>query len=287
MIVGDYNVAHQSIDVVDDAEFSHRDSNGRKWITEFLDLKIDHPTGQRYFVDAFRHLNPTKTKQFSCWNTMMGCRATNYGTRIDYIVIDNRLMNYLTDCHLLTEYIGSDHCPVVAQFDDRLRPTASTAYPFHCTRLWPEFVLQQSSIRKFLSNNRSTSAKCDSVKQIKKLKSKQTNLLGFVERYSAVQIQPEQTQQLSQPTAKPNSQISQSSSQPNNTSIASQWRQVFEQTPAPLCSGHGLPCVRRKVKKAGNTQGREFWSCSKASLGTSDHPDSRCNFFRWTSKSDY
>ncbi|XP_053993269.1 uncharacterized protein LOC128884166 [Hylaeus volcanicus] len=39
-------------------------------------------------------------------------------------------------------------------------------------------------------------------------------------------------------------------------------KKYYEQVKeAPLCKGHGLPCIKRKVKKPGIYQGCEFWCC--------------------------
>lgn len=78
----------------------------------------------------------------------------------------------------------------------------------------------------------------------------------------------------------PNSEPSASSTslRPNQ---ADQWKALFRQEPPPLCTGHLLPCVKRKVRKPGATFGREFYACTKNSVGPADHIESRCNFFRW------
>lgn len=41
-----------------------------------------------------------------------------------------------------------------------------------------------------------------------------------------------------------------------------------------------LPCVRRRVKKSGANQGREFWTCILPD-GPAGDPNGRCNTFQW------
>lgn len=53
---------------------------------------------------------------------------------------------------------------------------------------------------------------------------------------------------------------------------------------APLCPGHGLPAVLRKVKKEGTNKGRPFWSCI-CPTGGSEDVNARCNFFVWADRS--
>ena len=65
-------------------------------------------------VDAFRVIHPTTRKAFTCFNTQLGTRQTNFGTRIDYILCDSVLKESIKDCTILSEMKGSDHLPVVA-----------------------------------------------------------------------------------------------------------------------------------------------------------------------------
>src|SRR5690606_22679769 len=72
-----------------------------------------------------------------------------------------------------------------------------------------------------------------------------------------------------------------STKSPNKQSQSEKWKAFFAHGTVPKCTGHGLPCVKRKVRKEGPTQGREFYCCPKTSVGPSSHPESRCNFFKW------
>ena len=74
------------------------------------------------FVDTFRILHPKARQVFTCWNTEKGCRATNYGTRIDYIFASLDLRTRLVSCKVLGEVEGSDHCPVLASFHLSVQP---------------------------------------------------------------------------------------------------------------------------------------------------------------------
>ncbi|KAH9398720.1 DNA-(apurinic or apyrimidinic site) lyase 2 [Tyrophagus putrescentiae] len=111
-----YNTTHQSIDVYDDDQWCYKDSCSRKWLSELLSKKQDDSSDQFLFFDAFRHLNPNEEKSFTCWNVKLDCRKTNFGSRLDYIVIDHKLLPHLTKCTPLSDFLGSDHCPVVAEF---------------------------------------------------------------------------------------------------------------------------------------------------------------------------
>ena len=104
--------------------------NDSEWRGSF-----DLPSHQ--FVDSFRFLHPEARQVFTCWNTEKGCRATNYGTRIDYIFASLDIKTKLTSCEVLGEVEGSDHCPVLASFDLSLQPPEKA--PKLATIYFPEF----------------------------------------------------------------------------------------------------------------------------------------------------
>jgi len=102
---GDLNVAHEEIDLKNpktnhfSAGFSDEE---RGKFTELLSSG---------FKDTFRSLNPDTVK-YSWWSYMYGARAKNVGWRIDYFVVSDRLFERVKDSFILTDIMGSDHCPV-------------------------------------------------------------------------------------------------------------------------------------------------------------------------------
>ncbi|UOF00748.1 exodeoxyribonuclease III [Bdellovibrio reynosensis] len=111
VVVGDYNVAHESIDVYDPIRMSKVSGffpEERAWFDDFVDLG---------FIDTFRHLKPTEAKRYSWWDYRTLARVSNRGWRIDYICISKGLEKYLSSADILDQVEGSDHCPVVATLD--------------------------------------------------------------------------------------------------------------------------------------------------------------------------
>ena len=103
-----------------------------------------------HFVDTFRYFHPTQTHAFTCWNTMVGARETNYGTRIDYILANKDLATAeFTDCEILPDVIGSDHCPVKGYM--KCTVTAAKKCPPLCTKYFPEFMGVQTKLSAFFS----------------------------------------------------------------------------------------------------------------------------------------
>ena len=105
IITGDYNVAHQEIDLarpkpnVGNAGFTDEERN---WMTKFLNNN---------FVDTFRVLHPKKV-QYSWWSYRANARANNVGWRIDYFCVSAKIKNKLNKAFILDKIIGSDHAPV-------------------------------------------------------------------------------------------------------------------------------------------------------------------------------
>lgn len=102
---GDLNVAHNEIDLKNpktnhfSAGFSDEE---RGKMTELLDAG---------FTDTFRELYPDTVK-YSWWSYMFKSREKNVGWRIDYFIVSDRLKERVKDSFILTEVMGSDHCPV-------------------------------------------------------------------------------------------------------------------------------------------------------------------------------
>ena len=102
---GDLNVAHEEIDLKNpktnhfSAGFSDQE---REKFSQLLDSG---------FTDTFRALYPDRIL-YSWWSYMYHAREKNAGWRIDYFVISQRLKEHLQDSFILTNVMGSDHCPV-------------------------------------------------------------------------------------------------------------------------------------------------------------------------------
>lgn len=112
ILCGDLNVAHQEIDLKNpktnhkNAGFSDEE---RQRFTTLL---------ANGFSDTFRHLYPTKTGKYSWWSYRFNARKNNAGWRIDYFVVSKSLLPQVQDSLILSDILGSDHCPVALLTDD-------------------------------------------------------------------------------------------------------------------------------------------------------------------------
>ena len=108
--VGDYNVAHEPIDLArpepneGNAGYTNEE---RKWMSKFTSSG---------FIDTFRKFNPEKV-QYSWWSFRAGARTRNVGWRIDYVMVSERLVSKIKKTFVWDEVKGSDHCPVGIEID--------------------------------------------------------------------------------------------------------------------------------------------------------------------------
>lgn len=109
IVCGDLNVAHQAIDL------ANPKSNYNK-TAGYTQDEIDGFSTflQAGFVDVFRHLYPEKI-MYTWWSYMFNARVKNVGWRIDYFLVSQVLLNSVKDCTILTDIMGSDHCPIMLE----------------------------------------------------------------------------------------------------------------------------------------------------------------------------
>jgi exodeoxyribonuclease-3 len=106
VVCGDFNVAHQAIDLARPKENYNKAAG-------YMQEEID---GMNAFVgagllDSFRVLHPEQVK-YSWWSYRAGAREKNVGWRIDYFLISEALKPMLKEAFILNDVFGSDHCPV-------------------------------------------------------------------------------------------------------------------------------------------------------------------------------
>jgi exodeoxyribonuclease-3 len=103
---GDFNVAHQEIDLEHPA--NNHLSNG---FTDEERYGFSNYIAEG-FIDSYRHFYPDKRKAYSWWSYMMKSRERNVGWRLDYVLISKRLLNFVQKPFIFSDIRGSDHAPV-------------------------------------------------------------------------------------------------------------------------------------------------------------------------------
>lgn len=111
VMCGDFNVAHQEIDLKNPR--TNRGNPGfsdeeREKFTTLLDAG---------FIDTFRLLHPDTEGAYSWWSYRFNARANNAGWRIDYFLVSEALRDKVQMASIYNEVFGSDHCPVALELD--------------------------------------------------------------------------------------------------------------------------------------------------------------------------
>ncbi len=109
VLVGDYNIAHQEIDIHDPK--GNKNSSGflpdeRAWMTKFLGSG---------WIDTFREFHP-EPHRYSWWSQRFPTvRLNNKGWRIDYIAVTEPLKKQLVNADIFHDVKHSDHCPIYVE----------------------------------------------------------------------------------------------------------------------------------------------------------------------------
>lgn len=108
---GDINTAHKEIDLARPKE--NQKNTGflpeeREWIDELISFG---------YIDSFRYFYPNKKDVYSYWDMKTHARDRNVGWRIDYFFIDPSLGSKLKQASILSDFYGSDHCPILLELE--------------------------------------------------------------------------------------------------------------------------------------------------------------------------
>ncbi len=106
IVTGDLNVAHQAIDLARPKPNYNKTSGYTQVEIDGMDLLLS--VG---LVDSFRHFYPEEVK-YSFWSQRFNARARNTGWRIDYFLVDQRIIDRVSDSQIYNDIMGSDHCPL-------------------------------------------------------------------------------------------------------------------------------------------------------------------------------
>lgn len=112
LATGDYNVAHQEIDLANpdrnhfSAGFTDEERNG---FTKLL---------EKGFTDTFRHLHADVTGLYTWWNQRaVTSKVNNSGWRIDYWLVSDRVADRVVKSEMIDSGVRQDHTPILLEID--------------------------------------------------------------------------------------------------------------------------------------------------------------------------
>ena len=114
IIAGDWNIAHQKIDIKNWQ--SNQNSSGflpeeRAWLSDILALG---------WVDSLRQMSPDEVA-YTWWSFRANARVKNVGWRIDYQLCSPAMASYLQAWSIHREPLFSDHAPMTVSYDCELQ----------------------------------------------------------------------------------------------------------------------------------------------------------------------
>lgn len=112
LATGDYNVAHQEIDL------AHPQNNHQSaGFTDEERAGFTHLLGKG-FTDTFRHLHGDVTGAYSWWaQRVKTSKINNSGWRIDYWLVSDRVADKVVKSEMLDSGVRQDHTPIMLVMD--------------------------------------------------------------------------------------------------------------------------------------------------------------------------
>ena len=110
VITGDYNIAHNPIDVYNPKNCEGKSGylpEERAWLDELEEAG---------FVDTFRMFDEGEGN-FTWWSYRFKARERNSGWRLDYFFVNEEIKDNVKSAKILADIYGSDHCPVTLELD--------------------------------------------------------------------------------------------------------------------------------------------------------------------------
>ncbi|KAK2459260.1 hypothetical protein APHAL10511_008737 [Amanita phalloides] len=180
MVVGDINACAAVIDHCEGSLMVARgqaagmggeegfwERESRRWLRDWLVHEDEEKnTSGGLMVDIVRRFWPDRKGMYTCWNTKISARESNYGTRIDYILITKGLVPWIKAADVQQQIKGSDHCPVFTDLHEKItNPDGSITRlrdvigvrepnalpPSLAAKFWDEYSGKQTRLHTFFT----------------------------------------------------------------------------------------------------------------------------------------
>ena len=123
IICGDFNVAISDDDIYPENKWIEINSEGymsseREGLLALIDSGL---------TDSYRYIHPDERNKYSWWANRRNKRKENRGWRLDYALVSDSIADKIMESTMLTEVMGSDHCPVLLEMNIELPATKQTS----------------------------------------------------------------------------------------------------------------------------------------------------------------
>lgn len=236
----------------------------RLLLNQILDDSMVPNTDNEFcLIDTTRKVQGRdRLKMYTVWNTLKNTRPSNFGSRIDFILVSKDLGNNIEKADILPDIIGSDHCPVFCDINlNNLTLTSN--------------ISVEEKIPKFEARYRYNMTNRNIFDMFAKKSGKSSSSIGNKLKSEPIK------DKVSKPIHKRSAEAitDKMGTTPNQTpkdKIALFFQGSFG--PPPLCK-HKQHAIL-KTSKTSNNPGKKFWTCSKP-RGHQNDENSSCGFFEW------
>ena len=135
VLVGDLNVSRDEQDTAKAVEdcrkngITHEDyisTPNRRIFNQLLiggEVAGERDDGRENGIlwDTTRGFHPDRKGMYTHWEQKINARPGNYGSRIDFVLVSESMQPWIKDGNIQEGLLGSDHCPVFADFHDNVQ----------------------------------------------------------------------------------------------------------------------------------------------------------------------
>lgn len=239
------------------------------------------------FYDTTRMAQKRALSLYTVWNTQTNSRQSNYGSRIDLILMSSKEdVDNIVDANTLPYILGSDHCPVFTDLDvsfQKVLDFAAKKLTFEAHSFFK--IVKHYDISKIFTKAASQTSSSNPANNTCGVKRPAAKLI-YLDRKKRSTTQKQQAIGSFFPTSEPDKNIaSEEPKEPAMSSMAPPHNVVSAfalkaYIKPPLCE-HDEPCILKTSMKP-QTKGKKFWSCPRTSRGSSvELGEHRCNYFEW------
>lgn len=225
-----------------------------------------------------------RLKMYTVWNTLKNLRPINYGSRIDFILVNSELKSCIKFADILPRVMGSDHCPVFTDlaitenfFETNLHK--ETSIPRFEARY--KYNLQNHNILSMLTSRRtleSNNSKSKVVKPSPGISQTSRKSRKSIDKFFKSEDITPPTTKINKEDEKEWSQILQAIQVAPKKPSKENFSNIFGEV--PKCKHNQKAII--KTSKTLSNNGRKFWVCPKPKGDeTSNFDDVSCDFFQW------
>jgi len=109
ILTWDFNICHTEIDIA-----RPKQNQNSIWFLPIERQKIWELIND-WNLDVWRHVNPDKLDIYSWWSYRAWARPNNVWWRIDYFIINENLIDQVSNIKYMTDIMWSDHCPILLE----------------------------------------------------------------------------------------------------------------------------------------------------------------------------